>query len=147
MLKDVSFEVEPGQSIAFVGPTGAGKSTIINLLSRFYDIRSGSIKVDEIDVRDIDLGDLRTHIGIMLQETFMFSGTIMDNVRYGKLDATDEEIIEACKAVNAHEFIMQMEKGYNTQVGRARQPPFNGSASAYIIRTHAARRPACTHLR
>ena len=117
VLKDVSFDVAPGQSIAFVGPTGAGKSTIINLLSRFYDIREGSIKVDGIDVRDIDLNDLRTNIGIMLQETFMFAGTIIDNVRYGKLDATDEEIIQACKAVNAHDFIMQMEKGYHTQVG------------------------------
>ena len=117
VLKDVSFKVSPGQSIAFVGPTGAGKSTIINLLSRFYDIRSGSIKVDGTDVRDIDLNDLRTNIGIMLQETFMFSGTIADNIRYGKLDASDEEITEACKAVNAHEFIMQTEKGYNTQVG------------------------------
>jgi len=117
ILKDVSFKVEPGQSIAFVGPTGAGKSTIINLLSRFYDIESGCIKVDGIDVREADLDDLRTNIGIMLQETFMFSGTIADNIRYGKLDATDEEITEACKAVNAHEFIMQTEKGYSTQVG------------------------------
>ena len=117
VLKDVSFKVEPGQSIAFVGPTGAGKSTIINLLSRFYDIRSGSIKVDGIDVRDIDLNDLRTNIGIMLQDTFMFSGTIADNIRYGKLDATDGEIAEACRAVGAHDFIIQTEKGYNTQVG------------------------------
>jgi ATP-binding cassette subfamily B protein len=117
VLKDISFKVKPGQSIAFVGPTGAGKSTVINLLSRFYDIRSGSIKIDGMDIRDIDLDDLRTNIGIMLQETFMFAGTITDNIRYGKLDATDEEIIKACKAVNAHDFIMQMEKGYDTQVG------------------------------
>ena len=117
VLKDVSFTAQPGQSIALVGPTGAGKSTIINLLSRFYDIREGAIKIDGTDVRDLDLGDLRTNVGIMLQETFMFSGTIADNIRYGKLDATDEEIKEACKAVNAHEFIMHMEKGYNTQVG------------------------------
>ncbi len=116
VLKNVSFNVEPGQTIAFVGPTGAGKSTIISLLSRFYEVRSGSVKVDGIDIRDLDLHNLRSHLGIMLQETFMFAGTVADNIRYGRLDATDDEIIKAAKAVHAHDFIMAMEKGYNTEV-------------------------------
>lgn len=116
ILKDVSFKVKPGQTIALVGPTGAGKSTIISLLSRFYDVRKGSVKVDDIDVRDLDIHNYRSQMGIMQQETFIFSGTIADNIRYGKLDATDEEIVAAAKAVHAHDFIMQMEKGYKTEV-------------------------------
>jgi len=116
VLDHVSFSALPGQAIAFAGPTGAGKSTIINLLSRFHDVNSGSIQIDGVDVRDYDLHSLRSNIGIMLQDTFIFSGTIMDNIRYGRLSATDEEVIEAAKAVHAHEFIIRMENGYQTEV-------------------------------
>ncbi len=116
VLDHVSFSANPGETIALVGPTGAGKSTVINLLSRFYDVRSGAIEIDGIDIRDVQLPSLRRQVGIMLQETFIFSGTIMDNIRYGRLDATDEECIEAAKAVYADDFISQMENGYFTEV-------------------------------
>lgn len=116
ILKDVSFEVKPGQTIALVGPTGAGKSTVVNLISRFYDVQGGAVKIDGYDVRDVQLHSLREQMGVMMQDSFIFSGTIMDNIRYGKLDATDEEVIEAAKAVHAHDFIMGMEKGYMTEV-------------------------------
>ena len=116
VLDNVSFKVEAGQSIALVGETGSGKTTIVNLLSRFYDASVGEVKVDGIDVRDITIHSLRSHMGIMLQDSFIFSGTIRDNIRYGKLDATDEEIEAACRAVCAHEFIMSMPDGYDTVV-------------------------------
>jgi len=116
ILKNVSFHVEPGQTIALVGPTGAGKSTVVNLVSRFYDVIGGAVKIDGHDVRDVKLLSLREQMGVMMQDSFIFSGTIMDNIRYGRLDATDEEVIEAAKAVHAHDFIMQMEKGYETPV-------------------------------
>lgn len=116
VLKDVSFIVEPGETIALVGPTGAGKSTIINLISRFYDTKEGTILIDGYDVKNVNMNSMRSQMGVMLQDTFIFSGTIADNIRYGKLNATDDEIIEAAKAVNAHEFITQMEKGYQTEV-------------------------------
>ena len=112
----MSFDVTPGETIALVGPTGAGKTTIINLLSRFYDVNEGSVKVDGFDVRDVTLESLRTQMGVMLQDTFVFSGTIMDNIRYGKLDATEEEIIAAAKVVRAHDFIKELKDGYNTVV-------------------------------
>lgn len=116
VLDGVSFHVEPGQTIALVGPTGAGKSTVVNLITRFYDVRSGAVKIDGHDIRDVDLHSLRVQMGIMMQDTFIFTGTIMDNIRYGRLDATDEECIAAAKEVNAHDFIMRMEKGYDTEV-------------------------------
>ncbi len=116
ILKNVSFEVEPGQTIALVGPTGAGKSTVVNLVSRFYDVQGGAVKLDGYDVRDVKLHSLREQMSVMMQDSFIFSGTIMDNIRYGKLDATDEEVIEAAKAVHAHDFILNMEKGYFTEV-------------------------------
>ena len=116
ILEDLSFRVDPGQSIALVGPTGAGKTTVINLISRFYDIQKGQIRVDGYDIAKVTLQSLRKQMGVMLQDSFIFSGTIMDNIRYGKLDATDEEVIEAAKTVCAHEFIMEMERGYQTQV-------------------------------
>lgn len=116
VLNDVSFEIEPGETIALVGPTGAGKSTVINLISRFYDADEGSVKLDGYDVKDVTVESLRSQMGIMTQENFIFSGTIKDNIRYGKLDASDDEVIEAAKAVNAHDFIMKLEKGYDTKL-------------------------------
>lgn len=116
ILNNVSFTANPGTSIALVGPTGAGKTTIVNLISRFYDVESGEVLIDDINVRDVTLNSLRKQMGVMLQDSFIFSGTIMDNIRYSKLDATDEEVIKASKAVKAHDFIINMKDGYYTQV-------------------------------
>ncbi len=116
ILEHVHLHADPGQSIALVGPTGAGKSTVVNLLCRFYDIQGGKIKLDGHDIRHATLHSLRSQMGIMLQDSFIFTGTIRDNIRYGKLDATDEEIIAAAKTVCAHDFIMNTEKGYDTEV-------------------------------
>lgn len=116
VLNDVSFHIKPGETIALVGPTGAGKTTIINLISRFYDIQQGTIFIDGYDIKKVSIESLRKQMGIMTQDNFLFSGTIMENIRYGKLDATMEEIIAAAKAVNAHEFIMKLEKGYDTKL-------------------------------
>lgn len=116
IFEHLSFHVQPGETIALVGPTGAGKSTITNLISRFYDIQAGQILIDGIDIRDVTLKSLRHEVGVMLQDTFIFSGTIMDNIRYGKLDATEEEIIEAAKVVRAHDFIKNLKEGYHTIV-------------------------------
>lgn len=116
ILKDVSFDVKQGQTIAIVGPTGAGKTTIVNLLSRFYNVDSGKVLIDGIDISKVKIHSLRTQMGVMMQDSFIFSGTIMDNIRYGNKTATDEEVIKAAKTVCAHDFIMDMEDGYNTQV-------------------------------
>ncbi|WP_195999943.1 ABC transporter ATP-binding protein [Clostridium sp. 1001271B_151109_B4] len=116
ILKNIDMNINSGESIALVGPTGAGKSTIVSLISRFYDINEGEILIDGIDIKDVTLKSLRQQMGIMLQDSFIFAGTIIDNIRYGKLDATDEEVIEAAKIVQAHEFIMEFENGYYTEV-------------------------------
>ena len=116
VLQNVSFHVKRGETIAFVGPTGAGKSTIVNLISRFYNVDSGRILVDGTDISGVTLHSLRSQMGIMMQDSFIFSGTIMDNIRYGNKTATDEEVIRAAKTVCAHDFIMQMENGYQTEV-------------------------------
>lgn len=116
VLNNVSFKINPGETIALVGPTGAGKTTIVNLISRFYDTNEGEVLIDGKNVKNVDLESLRSQMGIMLQDTFLFSTTIKENIRYGKLDATDEEVIAAAKAVNAHEFIMNLENGYDTEV-------------------------------
>ena len=116
-LEDVSLEVKPGQMIAFVGPSGAGKSTIANLIPRFYEINSGSISIDGYDIREVKIDSLREQIGIVPQETMLFSTTVMENIRYGRLDATDEEVIEAAKAANADGFIRQLPQGYDTTIG------------------------------
>jgi ATP-binding cassette subfamily B multidrug efflux pump len=115
VIKNVSFEVKAGESIALVGPTGAGKSTIINLLSRFYNVTSGAVKIDGHNLNDVTLNSLRRQMGVMQQDTFIFAGTIMDNIRYGRLDATDEECIAAAKTVRADDFIKDMEDGYYTE--------------------------------
>ena len=116
-LEDVSLEVKPGQMIAFVGPSGAGKSTIANLIPRFYEINSGAISIDGQDIRDVTVASLREQIGIVPQETMLFSTTVMENIRYGRLDATDEEVIEAAKAANADVFIRELPQGYDTPIG------------------------------
>ncbi|MBQ2866685.1 MAG: ABC transporter ATP-binding protein [Clostridia bacterium] len=116
VLHDVSLWAHPGQKIAFVGATGAGKTTITNLLNRFYDIENGSITYDGIDVKDIRKSDLRSSLGMVLQDTHLFTGTVMDNIRYGKLDATDEECMEAAKLANAHDFITRLPEGYETML-------------------------------
>ena len=116
VLKDVSFEIEPGQTVALIGPTGAGKSTIVNLICRFYDIQHGQVCIDGRDVKSVTIESLRSQMGIMTQDVFLFSGTIRENIRYGRLEASEEEIIRAAKAVHAHEFIMKMEKGYDTEL-------------------------------
>lgn len=116
ILKDVSFHANQGQSFAVVGPTGAGKTTLVNLLSRFYNVDSGRILIDGVDIAGVTIRSLRKQMGVMMQDSFIFSGTIMDNIRYGNFSATDEEVIRAAKTVCAHEFIMEMENGYQTQV-------------------------------
>lgn len=115
-LKGISLNVRSGQSIALVGHTGSGKSTIINLLSRFYDTTEGAVRIDGHDIRDVTVQSLRSQIGIVLQDTFIFSGSIRDNIRFGRLDATDEEVEAAAKAVDAHDFIMKLPGGYDTEV-------------------------------
>ncbi len=116
IIKDFSAEVKPGQKIAIVGPTGAGKTTMVKLLMRFYDVNSGAIKVDGHDIRDFDRRKLRDAFGMVLQDTWLFKGTIMENIRYGRLDATDEEVIAAAKAAHAHRFIMTLPGGYDMEL-------------------------------
>lgn len=116
ILKEINFSVEKGQTVAIVGPTGAGKTTIVNLISRFYNVDSGEILIDGINIEDVTIKSLRKQMGIMMQDSFIFSGTIMDNIRYGNKTVSDEEVIRAARTVCAHDFIMEMEDGYNTQV-------------------------------
>lgn len=116
VLKDISLDVAPGQMVALVGPTGAGKSSIIKLLGRYYDVTAGRILVDGHDLRDADVPSLRGQMGVVLQETFLFSGSVTDNIRYGRLTATDEEVVAAAKAVGAHEFIARLPQGYETEI-------------------------------
>ncbi|MCI9149784.1 MAG: ABC transporter ATP-binding protein [Lachnospiraceae bacterium] len=116
VLENVSFTVSPGETIALVGPTGAGKTTIVNLISRFYDIQKGTISIDGYDIQKVSMNSLRRQMGVMTQENFIFQGTVRENIAYGRLDATQEEIEQAARAVNAHEFIEKLEKGYDTQL-------------------------------
>ncbi|MBO5057162.1 MAG: ABC transporter ATP-binding protein [Lachnospiraceae bacterium] len=116
ILKKINFSVEKGQTVAIVGPTGAGKTTIVNLISRFYNVDSGGILVDGVNIEDVTIHSLRSQMGVMMQDSFIFSGTIMDNIRYGNKTVSDEEVINAAKTVCAHDFIMEMENGYYTQV-------------------------------
>jgi ATP-binding cassette subfamily B protein len=114
ILKGISLTAAPGQKIAFVGSTGAGKTTVTNLLNRFYDVDEGSITIDGVDIRSYKRDELRRSIAMVLQDTHLFTGTIMENIRYGRPDATDEEVIEAAKTASAHSFIMRLEHGYQT---------------------------------
>ena len=114
VLHNIIMYAKPGQKIAFVGSTGAGKTTITNLINRFYDIQDGKIRYDAINVNKIKKADLRRSLGIVLQDTHLFTATVMENIRYGKLDATDEEVIAAAKLANAHDFIERLPQGYNT---------------------------------
>jgi ABC-type multidrug transport system fused ATPase/permease subunit len=116
VLKDVSLLAEPGKTISLVGPTGAGKTTIISLIGRLYEIDSGSVQVDGHDVRKVSRPSLRGQMGLVLQDTFLFSDTVMENIRYGRLDATDDEVVQAAKLSNAHDFISQFPEGYQTKV-------------------------------
>jgi ABC-type multidrug transport system fused ATPase/permease subunit len=116
-LREISFLVPPGSRIAIVGPTGAGKTTLMSLLIRFYDAREGSISIDGVDVRRLSLHSLRSQLGVVLQEPLLFSGTIAENIRYGRLDASDDEIVAAAEAANAHEFISRLPAGYETELG------------------------------
>ncbi len=118
VLRDVSFTAEPGETVAILGSTGSGKSSLINLIPRFYDATSGKVKVDGVDVRDLDMKTLRSHIGISLQDVMLFSGTIRENIRYGRPDAAEEEVVMAAKAAQAHDFIMGFPDGYDTMVGQ-----------------------------
>jgi len=116
IIKDMTLEARAGQTVALVGPTGAGKTTIINLLTRFYEINGGNISIDGTDIRDIRKADLRRSLGLVLQDTFLFSGTVMENIRYGRLDATDEEVVEAAKMAEAEHFIRLLPQGYQTNL-------------------------------
>lgn len=117
IIKNFNFHTRPGQKVALVGETGGGKSTILRLLFRFYDVQKGSIMIDDQDVRDVTLSSLREHIGVVPQDPSLFNESIMENVRYARLDATDEEVMEACKAASIHEKILTFSKGYSTKVG------------------------------
>jgi ABC-type multidrug transport system fused ATPase/permease subunit len=116
VLRDVSLVAEPGQTVAIVGPTGAGKTTLVNLIGRFYEAEKGAVRIDGHDVRQVTRASLRAQMGIVLQDTFLFSGTIMDNIRYGRLDTSDEEVIEAAKLANADSFITRLSDGYQTEL-------------------------------
>ena len=117
VLRDINLVAEQGQTIALVGETGAGKSTMVNLIPRFYDVTSGKIMIDGFDTSDVTLASLRRQIGFVQQDTFLFSGTVADNIRYGRLDATDAEVEEAAKAVSVHDFILSLPDGYKTKLG------------------------------
>ena len=116
VLKNISLYAHPGQKIAFVGSTGAGKTTVMNLIPRFYDIQSGTITIDGVDIKKYSRSELRKNVTMVLQESHLFSGTIMENIRYGRLDATDEEVIEAAKTASADAFIRHLPDGYNTYI-------------------------------
>jgi ATP-binding cassette subfamily B protein len=142
VLRGIDFTAESGQMVAIVGPTGAGKTTIINLIPRFYDVTGGTVKIDGMDVRDVTMDSLRSQIGIVLQDTFLFSDTVMNNIRYGRLDATDEEVIAAAKLVSAHGFIERLPEGYQTVLGERGSGLSQGQRQLIAIARVALMNPA-----
>lgn len=133
IIKNVSVDIKPGEMVAIVGPTGAGKTTIINLLMRFYDVNSGSIKLDGINIKDINVDEYRKHFGMVLQDTWLFSGSIKDNIRYGNDHASDEEVIEAAKQANVHHFIKTLSNGYDSLMNEEASNVSNGEKQLLTI--------------
>ncbi|HEX5790290.1 MAG TPA: ATP-binding cassette domain-containing protein, partial [Luteolibacter sp.] len=133
ILQDVSLSIAPGEMIGLVGPSGSGKSTLVNLICRFYDVAEGSIRLDGVDIRSLSLGDYRRNIGLVLQEPFLFFGTIAENIAYGKPDATREEIVAAARAAHAHEFILRLAQGYDSLVGERGQALSGGERQRISI--------------
>jgi ABC-type multidrug transport system fused ATPase/permease subunit len=146
VLEEINLHVRAGQTIAFVGETGAGKSTLVKLVSRFYDPTDGSVKIDGMDIRTVTQNSLRRQMGVVLQDPFLFSGTIRDNIGYGALDASDEAIHAAAQAVGAHEFIMSLENGYDTLVGEG-GAILSGGQRQLVSFACSTRRPAHPHPR
>jgi ATP-binding cassette subfamily B protein len=133
VLRDVSFDVKPGETIGLAGPSGGGKTTLVNLICRFYDVTRGRLLVDGTDVRDLDLHELRRQIGVVLQEPYLFSGTIADNIAYGRPEATLDRIVAAARAANAHDFIVGFPDGYDTVVGERGQTLSGGERQRISI--------------
>ena len=142
VVRHVNLIAEPGQVVALVGPTGAGKTTLVNLIPRFYDVTAGAVLVDGHDVRQVTQESLRRQIGVVLQDTFLFSTTVRENIRYGRPDASDEEVEAAAHISSAHEFIQRLPKGYETMLGERGQQPQPGSAAAHGHRPRRAGEPA-----
>jgi ATP-binding cassette subfamily B protein len=133
VLRGVSFEVEPGEIIGLVGPSGGGKTTVVNLIARFYDTTGGTVSIDGIDIRELEIGHYRRQIGMVLQEPYLFHGTVVENVRYGLPEASLSEVVEASKAANAHDFICRLEHGYDTAVGERGQTLSGGERQRISI--------------
>ena len=147
VLSHVNLDVKPGEYVALVGSSGAGKTTLCSLIPRFYDVTGGAVRLDGIDIRDVKLKDLRRQIGIVQQDVYLFAGTILENIRYGKPEATDEEVVNAAMAANAHEFIMSLPEGYQHGHRTARCQAFRWTEAASLDRPSILKEPAGADLR